>query len=321
MQKSREETLEYFQEKDSLIHDFLYKNLHNWRFPFITTYKAYKESDGEFDVLPFLGYAISFNKYKAPLREKSSSRIPERALRFIDNSIRNGDLYDKMERFSTALYIADQIVEKIIKDRFFTSFMKFKTTIGSKREASEYIIVDLANVFFKIKEYTGENESLIKFRDTIIGDRSLSGAMERMIEHITFDLNGNNYKFIFITPVKDFYRVDLFEDERLIIPIDCKEYIGEDCSKETLTNEVDDTVLLMLYDYISNILGDKISIMSADNYDFATITQDYSEPLRRAVFSYDQESSVLSWDDLVQNSSGIVFDRDTPLTIFEEDLR
>ena len=67
-----------------------------------------------------------------------------------------------------------------------------------------------------------------------------------MIDFIIDNCSYINYKYLFITPTNH----NLLNDDYIIISSGCEEYIGSKCSKENLTNEVDDCLTLMVYDYI-----------------------------------------------------------------------
>lgn len=316
-QDYRNHILDYFGEKDRLIYSILEEHKRDLRFPFLSVYNLYNIPNQPVDVVAFISSCILFNRYKKEIRDKSSYGIPKRGEVFLERIINEGKVQETMIKFNTAVYVSYQMIESIKKDLNFDWFMNKPTYHGGEIIDSEFIIVDLANIHRKILEYKGRNSSLIYFRDRIVQERSLSKCIKEFINHIVNELNDNGYKFIFVSPVK-------IRDERnfdemwYLYHVDCTEYIGSKCSEETFSNEVDDTFLMMLYDYCSYKYGVQVSILSGDNYDFAMITQDYSEDLRRAAFENDKPPTVISWEDIQYERPGFSFGPDNRLTVFEE---
>lgn len=280
----RDNILRYFENKDPVIRKILLSRLSDWRYPFESAYRLHHDTVEEVDILSFLLAVSVFNKNKSPIREKTSLKTPIRGEKFINRLIKENRVKDTIAGFFVSVYISEKILNKVV-DYDFNWMIKSPTEVSGNPRVSEFIIVDLPNIYYKIKEYIGTNNSLKYFKDKIIGDRQLCECKSDMISHITdYDfLNGNLYKYIFISPCSA--KEKDFDELYYVINVDCKEYIGEKCSDATLSNQVDDTLLLMLYDYCEKNYNCKISILSGDNYDFSVIAQDFSNPLRRAWFS------------------------------------
>jgi hypothetical protein len=312
----RNAILSYFEKKDKHIHKILNDNVSDWRFPFKTAFKIHSESEEKVDIVSFLSATMLFNKYKYPIRKKASHKMPERGDHFLNSIIEEKKVYNVISSFNVSVYIASKMMEKISRDQNFNWFMKYKTEIDNELFDPEFIIVDTANIHKSIMYYEGENDSLIKFRDVIINKRPLSQCLREMVTYITSELNYNYYKYIFITPTKHSY----FGLDHFIIPVDCTDYIGEKCSKETFSNEVDDSLLLMMYDYCRFKYDVKISVLSRDNFDYSYITQDYSSTFDRAVFYDENPSIIANWEEIQQDYPGFTFKRGNLLTIFEEEF-
>lgn len=312
----RDNILDYFKTKDRVVFSILNQRKTDWNYPFKTAYRLHHDTSEKIDVSAFLSAVNSFSKNRTPIREKASLSMPERGDRFLNKIIEDSLVLNKISGFIMSVYVAEKLLDKLKYDFNFIYFMKSTTDIRNEAYDSEYILVDTANLYYKIKEYTGNNSSIKYLRDKIIGDNSLYHCVEDIAEYFSDDLNGNLYKFIFVnpTPKKE------FDDSFYILSADCKEYIGEKCSSESFTNEVDDCFLLMLYDYCQKTFNRKISILSGDNYDFSLIAQDFSRPIRRALISNDKQAVILSHDDLEIEHPEFIFEGQIPLTIFEEDL-
>lgn len=309
----RDNILDYFKIKDPVVFSILKSKKSDWNYPFKSAYRLHHDTSEKIDIAAFLSAVITFSKNRDPIREKSSLNMPERGDRFLNKIIEEKTLSDKISGFIMSTYIAEKLLNKLTYDSNFAWFMKATTEIRNETYDAEYIIVDTANLFYKIKEYDGTNPSLKYIRDRIICDSSIFNCVKELAEYFSNELNGNLYKFIFVNPSskKD------FDDDYFILPIDCKEYIGQKCSAETYTNEVDDCFLLMLYDYCQKTFDRKVSILSGDNYDFSLISQDYARPIRRALISNDKQPVILSWDDIIFENHEFNFNK---LTIFEEDF-
>lgn len=312
----RDNILEYFKTKDRAVFSILNQKKADWNYPFKTAYRLHHDTSEKIDVSAFLSAVTTFSKNRDSIREKASLSMPERGDRFLNKIIEESSVLDKISGFIMSVYIAEKLLNKLAYDFNFIFFMKSVTEIRNETYDSEYIIVDTANLYYKMKEYSGSNPSLKYLRDKIIGDNSLYHCVNQIADYLSDELNGNLYKFIFVNPTSK----KEFNDSYYILSADCKEYIGQKCSSETFTNEVDDCFLLMLYDYCQKTFDRKVSILSGDNYDFSLIAQDFFKPLRRAMFSNDKQSVILSHDDLEIEHPEFNFDYNTKLTIFEEDL-
>ena len=313
----RQNILDFFKEENDEVYDILNENFSNWRFPFNAAHRFTEDTDEKVDVRSFLSAALIFNKYKEPIRVKSSFKIPERSDRFIRKIIMEGRVLNSVNSFASSVFVAYNMLQKIIYDENFNWFMMRKIEYKDELYPREFIIVDTPNVHKSIIAYEGRNNSIIKLRDEIIRGRHLFKCLTELVDYMADDLNNNLYKFIFIVP--NHQNIPLREDA-FIITVDCVEYTGKKCSKEDLTNEVDDTLLLMLYDYCRDKYRVPMSIMSKDNYDFSIIAQDYSTPYDRAVFSKDYHSTIMNWEDIQYNYEGFMFNKMNPLTIFEENF-
>jgi hypothetical protein len=256
------------------------------------------------------------SKNRIPIREKASLNEPDRSDRFLNRLIEENKIMSKISSFVVSVYIAEKLLSKLIYDSNFNWFMKQTTLIRNEEYDAEYIIIDAANVYTKIKEYQGENRSLIYMRDKIIGDKSIFNCISDIAKEFSVNMNGNLYKYIFVNPSTK----QEFRDDYFILSADCKEYVGERCPAPPFTNEVDDYFVLMLYDYCQKKFDRKVSILSADNYDFWFISQDFFKPLRRALISNDKQAVILSYDDLEIEHPKVNFDFNTKLTMFEEEL-
>lgn len=312
----RDNILNYFKSKDRSVYKILNDNLSDWNYPFKTAYRLDHDSSDEIDVAAFLLASSILGKNRIPIREKASLNEPERSDRFINKLIEENNLSNKISAFVTSVYIADKLLSKLIYDSNFNWFMKQTTMIRNEEYDAEYIIVDVANVYSKIKEYTGNNRSIIYLRDKIIGTKNIFNCVVDIAKDFSSNMNGNLYKYIFVNPSPK----KGFEDDYFLLSADCREYIGERCPSPPYTNEVDDCFVLMLYDYCQKKFDRKVSILSADNYDFWFISQDFFKPLRRALISNDKQAVILSHDDIEFEHPRVNFDFNTKLTIFEEDL-
>lgn len=313
----RNDILTYFRSKNPDVYETLKGNFSDWRYPFKTAHRLSDESDENIDVSSFLAGASIFNKYKGSIRTKASYKVPERGDMFLKKILTNRSVYQTITAFTTSVFIASRMMDDLIKNSDVNWFLKSKTEIDGKQVDSEFIVVDTPNVWYTVSEYTGENPSIIRFRDSIIRGRKLHACLDDMITYMSEDLNGNIYKYIFIVPGK-FSKI---YDFAMVIPVDCTNYIGGKCSKDSFSNEVDDSLLLMMYDWIKYKYNVNVSVLSGDNFDYSSITQDYSTPIERAMFSDDSHSLITNWQDILYDYGGLTFDKDTPLTIFEENLK
>lgn len=321
MSISREDIIYYFKSKDkpggSSISKFLNRRLSDCRTPFETAYKFHRYYSEDANIMDLLLASSILNKYKKWMKVPSKTIKNERKSNFVDTIIRENRVNSEIEKLKFSVFIADQIFEDI------KEFSGFKFIVNKKdfRVNSEYIIIDYPNIFKNIKDnYKGNNETIIYIRDNIIKNRNMNDCLLDFIKYFDKTINVESYKLIFIAHYrgKDYIEnyKDMYDDNYLIIPISCEQYIGERCNPNGSSSQVDDIVLLMIYDYIKEQEELTVSILSGDNFDFHTMTLDCIDPLQRAMISANDPPELMSHDDILYGGIDL-----TSLAIFEEDMK
>lgn len=307
----RDDILRYFERKDQNIYKIMKENRDDWGFPFKTIYQIHYNSLKAIDLTGYMLACMTFNRYKPPVKEQKSFSTPLRGTRFLDKLIKEDTIYRHISAMSLSVYVASEMMDRIEVNEDFKQFIKSKNIRGSK---ADFIIVDTANLYYGIKDYTGNMSNIINLRDNIIGDKSLGACIKDLAISISTYSNGNDYKYIFVTPTNH----NIYEDSHVILSADCNDYIGEKCSEENLSNEVDDCLTLMLHDYIFEIEERNASILSQDNYAFSMIMQDYNYHIDRAMF--DLDGNVINAQDIEIKYPDFRFPKDCGLSLYSENM-
>ena len=299
MSITRENIISYFDAKDKSISKVLNRRISDCRTPFETAYKFHKYYSEDTNIMDLLLASSTINKYKKWIRVRNTTIKNERKNNFIDRIIRENKVNSEIEKLKFSVFVANQIVDDIKESTGF----KFIITNKEYRLDSEYIIIDYPNLFKRIKdEYKGADETIIYIRNNIIKNLGMNACLLEFIKYFDENINVNNYKLIVIAHYRekdyeDNY-FDTFDNNYVIIPISCERYIGERCDSKGSTSQVDDIVLLMIYDYIKETEDLNVSILSGDNFDFHTMTLDCIDPLRRAMISANDPPELMSHDDI-----------------------
>lgn len=293
--------LEYFKFKDTDIYNILNENITNLGFPFINISELILYYPDNINLLGFIYSSIALNKFKPLLEYDTSKSYSKRGKKFINKIIEENTIFYTINSLILSVYVSNEIINRNIED--IDLFIK-------SNDYCKYIIVDTANLYYGIKQYIGNNIVINKLQE-IINNKSLNTCIYEMIDFIIDNCSYINYKYLFITPTNH----NLLNDDYIIISSGCEEYIGSKCSKENLTNEVDDCLTLMVYDYIKYHKNENCSILSQDNYDFSFITQDISFPIERSFFDID--GNIIAYNTFIDKYPDI--DPDTKkLSLFVE---
>lgn len=281
--KSRKQILEYFQQKDPELYRYLREKEDDVIFPFQLIYRLSRESLEILNLRSLCTAIVEFNKYKD--RRYIDYRIPELTsdvTSYLTTKIESNAMYNLTMSFINSVQIATNIIDNIVKDYEFRWFMKIPY--------AEYIFVDLSNVYFTIKSYNGSYKNLKVFRSQVIRDKPITQCLGRMIRYLTNDLNCFGYKFIMLSPI---HVEEKYDNDYFCIHMNYESY---------LSNEIDDVALLMLYDYCRKEYGVKISVLSSKEYEIASIMSERNQALARSMFSAEDESYVMSNEDIEYNN-------------------
>jgi hypothetical protein len=279
---SRSEIVEYFKKHNPDVANVLAKKIKDQRFPFNTIYTIATTSREKIDLMSFILITLVFHKYKEPMELRSIANASIRGDNFITKAIETHQLYTKIMTYFSSVYVAYNILDEVIRNDFVFFRAHFEP---NSYEDHEYILIDYHNVYNQIVDYTGDNPDIQYIKDTIIGTRKAYQCLDEFIEYFETNLNPKGYKLTFFMNREGTDLTDLTLNGSLILSVDCERIIGEKCGKETYTNETDDAILLMLYDYIEKTYKHEASILAHDNYDFAMMSQDTPQPLRKALIS------------------------------------
>lgn len=318
---TREEILKNIMYKDPDLYRKLKRNVNNLNYPFITAYHIFKNNvDLDIDIFSFLASCEIFNKYKQTRLDARHSSIPKRSEFYIKEAMKKGEFEEKILKFNVCVYIANQILDNLIYNPLFKNFMTSKIKVKGVEYENEFIFVDTQNFISKMKTYNNNNKDLKYLKEICDSNKKFNDKLEEIAKVLTVRYNPQFYKILFTGGSGDEI---ILGDRYIIIPIDCRDFIGKKCKDYPLSGEVDDTVLLMLYDYCRFKYTPKISILSEDNFGFSLISQDYSEPIRRAMFSHDPQntfSDLFSWDIINDEYPSLFFGENAKLTMLEEEL-
>ncbi len=318
----RRDIIAFFSPINRDISKILSENIEDLNFPFKTAYIFFKEGGASASrILSFLNSCSTFHLYKQPVLDRQSFNLPSRGDYYLKKFISENSVNSIIDRFSVSTYIAKAIVKDLTENSEFNWFISEKERPGSR--GNEYIIVDTMNLFFKIKQhYNGKNKKFLHIKNNIIGNRLINDCIKEFVEYISSNLNGNKYRLIFVCPKTKIYPKHYLSDNFYIVSVDCLQYLGVECSSETSSNETDDCVLILIYDYLFYKKNYSISILSGDNYGFSIISHDFFRSYDRALITVEngtESSTMLSWEDLTYENPAFTFEGRT-LSIFEEEL-
>lgn len=318
----RRDIIAFFSPINKDISKVLSDNIEDLSFPFKTAYLFFTEGGTPASrILSFLNSCTTFHLYKPPLLDRQSFGLPSRGDYYIQKFISEKGIDSVIDRFSVSTYIAKAIVKNLTKNSEFNWFISDKVRPGSR--GTEYVIIDTMNLFFKIKQhYNGNNRKLRYIKNNIIGNRMINDCITEFVEYISSNLNDNKYRLIFVCPKTKIYPKHYLSDNFYIVSVDCQQYLGAECSSDTSSNETDDCVLILIYDYLFYRKNYSISVLSGDNYGFSIISHDFFRPYDRALITREngtESSTIISWEDITYENPAFTFEGRT-LSIFEEEL-